>query len=208
MGNFVSNEAFSAVGTVTPSSICSSAPLWALPAGWRGHLPIIRRQTDGAVKQAVHTSLVMTLVLGVIMTAAGILLTPFLLGLMKTPADVFPEATAYLTIYFSGVMGLMLLQYGAGILRAVGDSKRPFYFLVAAAVLKHRPGPTAGHCVPYGSRGRGLRHHYLPGRFRPAHSCCSWSTPAPASSWTGGPCGLPLHFEADCPASPLPCRWP
>ena len=136
VGNFVSNEAFSAVGTVTPIVNMLIGSFMGLASG----AGVVISQYYGAkqmerVKQAVHTSLVMTLVLGVIMTAAGILLTPFLLGLMKTPADVFPEATAYLTIYFSGVMGLMLYNMGAGILRAVGDSKRPFYFLVAAAVL-------------------------------------------------------------------------
>ena len=136
VGNFVSNEAFSAVGTVTPIVNMLIGSFMGLASG----AGVVISQYYGAkqmerVKQAVHTSLVMTLVLGVIMTAAGILLTPFLLGLMKTPADVFQEATAYLTIYFSGVMGLMLYNMGAGILRAVGDSKRPFYFLVAAAVL-------------------------------------------------------------------------
>ena len=54
---------------------------------------------------------------------------------MKTPENVLPESTAYLTIYFSGVMGLMLYNIGAGILRAVGDSRRPFYFLVVCALM-------------------------------------------------------------------------
>ena len=54
---------------------------------------------------------------------------------MKTPAEVMPESSAYLTIYFAGVIGLMLYNMGSGILRAVGDSKRPFYFLVVSAVL-------------------------------------------------------------------------
>ena len=135
MGNFVSNEAFSAVGTVTPIVNMLIGSFMGLASG----AGVVISQYYGAkqmerVKQAVHTSLVMTLVLGVIMTAAGILLTPFLLGLMKTPADVFPEATAYLTIYFSGVMGLMLYNMGAGILRAVGDTKRPLYFLIIACL--------------------------------------------------------------------------
>ena len=134
VGNFVSNEAFSAVGTVTPIVNMLIGSFMGLASG----AGVVISQYYGAkqmerVKQAVHTSLVMTLVLGVIMTAAGILLTPFLLGLMKTPADVFPEATAYLTIYFSGVMGLMLYNMGAGILRAVGDARRPLYFLLFSA---------------------------------------------------------------------------
>ena len=73
--------------------------------------------------------------LGVLFTAIGLAMTPFMLNLMKTPTDVLPESTAYLQIYFSGIMGLMLYNIGAGILRAVGDSKRPFYYLVVCALM-------------------------------------------------------------------------
>ena len=58
-----------------------------------------------------------------------------MLRLMNTPENVMPESTAYLTIYFSGILGLMIYNIGAGILRAVGDSQRPFYFLVVCAVM-------------------------------------------------------------------------
>jgi putative MATE family efflux protein len=77
----------------------------------------------------------MTLGLGVAFTFLGLGMIPYMLRLMKTPENVMPESTAYLTIYFSGILGLMLYNIGAGILRAVGDSKRPFYFLVVCAVL-------------------------------------------------------------------------
>ena len=99
VGNFVSNEAFSAVGTVTPIVNMLIGSFMGLASG----AGVVISQYYGAkqmerVKQAVHTSLVMTLVLGVLMTAAGILLTPFLLGRMTTPAEVCAEATASLTI--------------------------------------------------------------------------------------------------------------
>ena len=58
-----------------------------------------------------------------------------MLTLMKTPAEVAPEQATYLRIYFAGVIGLLLYNMGSGILRAVGDSRRPFYFLVVSAVL-------------------------------------------------------------------------
>ena len=74
-------------------------------------------------------------VLAVILSLAGILLIPLMLDLMKTPEEVVPESTKYLTIYFAGMVGLMLYNMGSGILRAVGDSKRPFYFLVVSAVI-------------------------------------------------------------------------
>ena len=79
--------------------------------------------------------IVMTLIIGVLFTFVGLGMTPFMLRLMNTPEPVLPESSAYLTIYFSGLLGLMLYNIGSGILRAVGDSTRPFYFLVVCAIL-------------------------------------------------------------------------
>jgi hypothetical protein len=62
----------------------------------------------------------MTFILGVLFTGIGLTMAPFMLQLMNTPENVLPESTAYLTIYFSGVMGLMFYNIGSGILRAVG----------------------------------------------------------------------------------------
>lgn len=136
VGNYVSNEAFSAVGTVGPIINMLIGFFMGLSAG----AGVVISQYYGAkreeeVSRAVHTAIVMTLILGVLFTCIGIFMTPFMLQLMKTPAEVLPESTAYLTIYFSGLMGLMLYNMGAGILRAVGDSQRPFYFLVVCAIL-------------------------------------------------------------------------
>ena len=136
VGNFVSNEAFSAVGTVGPIINMLIGFFMGLSAG----AGVVISQYYGAkreedVSRAVHTSVVMTLIIGVIFTFVGIGMTPFMLRLMKTPPEVLPESSAYLTIYFSGLMGLMLYNIGSGILRAVGDSQRPFYFLVVCAIL-------------------------------------------------------------------------
>ena len=136
VGNYVSNEAFSAVGTVGPVINTLIGFFLGLSSG----AGVVISQYYGAgreekVRQAVHTALMLTLVLGVVFTAAGIAMTPLMLQLMKTPAEVAPEQAAYLRIYFAGVMGLLLYNMGSGILRAVGDSKRPFYFLVVSAVL-------------------------------------------------------------------------
>ena len=90
---------------------------------------------EDKVSKAVHTSILMTLFLGIVLTIIGVTITPFMLGLMKTPENVFPEAKQYLTIFFSGIMGLLFYNMGSGVLRAVGDSQRPFYYLVVAAVL-------------------------------------------------------------------------
>ena len=136
VGNYVSNEAFSAVGTVGPIINMLIGFFMGLSSG----AGVVISQYYGArkydeVEKTVHTAIVMTLVIGVAFTFLGLGLIPYMLRLMKTPPEVFPESTAYLTIYFSGLIGLMLYNIGAGILRAVGDSKRPFYYLVVCAVL-------------------------------------------------------------------------
>ena len=136
VGNFVSNEAFSAVGTVGP--IINM--LIGMFAGLSSGAGVVISQYYGAkryddVSRAVYTASVMTLVLAVLFTAAGIGMIPYMLEMMNTPPEVVTESTAYLTIYFSGVIGLMVYNMGSGMLRAVGDSKRPFYFLVVCAVL-------------------------------------------------------------------------
>ncbi len=136
VGKFVSNEAYSAVGTVTPIIIMLIGFFMGLASG----AGVVISQYYGAkkydqVRRTVHTSIVMTLILGVILSIAGILIIPFMLQLMKTAPEAVPEATTYLTIYFAGALGLLLYNMGSGILRAVGDSRRPFYFLVVSALL-------------------------------------------------------------------------
>ena len=136
VGNYVSNEAFSAVGTVGPIINMLIGFFMGLSSG----AGVVISQYYGAkrydeVHDTVHTSLVMTLIMGVIFTGIGLSMTPFMLRLMNTPDNVMPESSAYLTIYFSGMLGLMIYNIGSGILRAVGDSQRPFYFLVVCAVL-------------------------------------------------------------------------
>lgn len=136
VGNFVSNEAYSAVGTVGPIVNMLIGFFMGLSSG----AGVIISQYYGAgqkekVSETVHTAIVMTLALAVLFTFLGIGMIPIMLQFMKMPESVIPEATTYLTIYFSGIIGLMLYNIGAGILRAVGDSKRPFYFLVVCAVM-------------------------------------------------------------------------
>lgn len=136
VGNFVSNEAFSAVGSVGPIINVLIGLFMGLSSG----AGTVISQFYGArmqdkVQDAVHTAIAMTLILGVLFTAIGISFTPRMLRMMKMPDNVMPEATTYLRIYFAGVIGLMLYNIGSAILRAVGDSRRPFYFLVVCAIL-------------------------------------------------------------------------
>lgn len=136
LGNYVNNDAFSAVGAVGPIINMLISFFTGLSTG----AGVVISQFYGAgnqekVSRAVHTSVVMTLVLGAVLSVVGIVLIPFLLSLMDMPVEVTPEATAYLSIYFTGLLGLMLYNIGAGIMRAVGDSTRPFYYLVICATM-------------------------------------------------------------------------
>lgn len=136
LGNYASNEAYSAVGAVGPIVNTLIGFFMGLSSG----AGVVISQYYGArreedVNKAVHTAIAMTLALGVLFTIAGLAFTPFMLKLMNMPAGVAPDATIYLSVYFSGVLGLMLYNIGAGILRAVGDSTRPFYYLVVCAVM-------------------------------------------------------------------------
>ena len=136
VGNFVSNEAFSAVGTVGP--IINM--LFGFFTGLATGAGAVISQYYGAkqqenVQRTVHTAIAMTLIMGALFTALGLWMTPVMLRFMKTPDTVLPQSTTYLNVYFSGMMGLLVYNMGAGILRAVGDSKRPFYFLVICAIL-------------------------------------------------------------------------
>lgn len=137
IGNYVENEsAFAAVGSVGPIINV----LIGFFSGFSSGAGVVISQYYGAklydkVKQAVHTTIFMTLVLAVLFTVIGISMTPAMLRFMKMPDGAFPQAKTYLIIYFAGVIGLMLYNIGSGILRAVGDSRRPLYFLVVSALL-------------------------------------------------------------------------
>lgn len=136
VGNFVSNEAFSAVGTVGPTVNMLIGFFSGLSSG----AGVVISQSYGAgrkdrVHDAVHTAILMTLILGVVLTFVGIAFVPLAVKLANTPEEVAPLSEQYLRIYFSGIMGLLLYNMGAGIFRAIGNSLLPFLFLVISALL-------------------------------------------------------------------------
>ena len=136
VGNFVSKQALAAVGCTGP--IINT--LIGLFSGLATGASVVISQYYGAkdeekLGKAVHTTVMLTLVTCVVLTVVGVWATPLMLELMDTPPDVFSEAELYLRIYFGGVSGLLLYNIGSGILRAVGDSTRPLYFLIFSAVM-------------------------------------------------------------------------
>ncbi len=135
VGNFVGKQALAAVGGSGP--IINT--LIGIFNGLSSGATVVISQYYGAhddehVSDAVHSTISMTTVLSVIFTIAGMLGTPAMCKLMAVPEDVMPEAITYLRIYFAGVSGLLFYNMGAGILRAVGDSRRPTLFLMFSAI--------------------------------------------------------------------------
>ena len=135
VGRFVSDEAFSAVGTLSSVTNLMISFFFGL-AGGAG---VVISQYFGAgnrdkVRKATHTAIAMTLALGVVFTIIGILTVPLMLDILDMPAEVESEARTYLLVWFSGISGLMVYNIGSGIMRAVGDSTRPFTYLVISTL--------------------------------------------------------------------------
>ena len=136
VGNYVSDEAFSAVGTVSPVTNLMIGFFMGLSGG----AGVVISQFFGAkkydrVKSAVHTSAAITLIMCVIFTALGLLMIPLFMKILDMPPEVETQAIDYLTIWFAGFSGLLIYNMGSGNMRAVGDSRRPFIFLIISAVL-------------------------------------------------------------------------
>lgn len=92
-------------------------------------------RNDGKLERTVHTIIYMSFGLGIVLSLIGVLIVDGTLSLVSTPEDVFPMAREYLVIYFAGMSGLVLYNTVSGILRAVGDSRRPLYFLIFSSAL-------------------------------------------------------------------------
>lgn len=136
VGNYVSDEAFSAVGTM--GSITNL--FISLFMGFSNGGGVVISQYYGAknyekVHEAVHTMIATAILLAAFLSVVSQLLVPTMLNLIKTPEDVYPQSLTYLRVYFAGVSGLLFYNMSAGILRAVGDSRRPVLFLVSSAII-------------------------------------------------------------------------
>ena len=136
VGNFVGKQALAAVGSVAPiiNMLIGFFTGFATGAG------VLISRYFGAherenVHKAVQTTIALTIILSVALSVVGVWMTPLMLRAMQTPDDVIVQAEEYLRIYFAGLSGLLLYNSGSGILRAVGDTKRPLYFLVVSAVV-------------------------------------------------------------------------
>ncbi|MCR0171495.1 MATE family efflux transporter [[Clostridium] innocuum] len=135
VGNYIGAQALAAVGSSAPviNLLVSFFMGLAVGAG-----VIISRYFGARKKEelhiAVHTSLALTFAAGLVMTLIGVLISPYVLQWVGTPSDVMESSVLYLRIYFLGILSVMVYNMGSGILRTVGDSRNPLYFLIVSSV--------------------------------------------------------------------------
>lgn len=91
-------------------------------------------EDEDGLYRMVHSAMSIALISGVVLSVAGFLLSTPLLQVMDTPSDILEAASSYLRIFFVGAIPSLLYNMGSGILRSVGDSKRPFYFLAVSSL--------------------------------------------------------------------------
>lgn len=137
VGRFVGTQALAAVGGSTGQIVNLVVNFFV---GLASGATVIIARYYGArdrikLNNALYTAIALSIVGGIVTGIAGILLTPSLLKMMNTPADVIEGSTMYLRIYFAGIIFVFVYNIGSGILRAVGDSKRPLYFLIVCCFL-------------------------------------------------------------------------
>lgn len=134
VGNFVGKEALASVGGTTGTLINLTVGFFV---GLSSGAGVVLSQYYGAqdrenVHRSVHTAIALAILGGAVLMIIGILGAETAMRLMQTPEDIMAYSLTYLRIYFIGVIPQMIYNMGSGLLRAVGDSKRPLYYLVVA----------------------------------------------------------------------------
>lgn len=136
VGRFSGSEALAAVGSTTALINVFTNLFIGISLG--ANVLAARFFATGRkeeMSETVHTSITLALISGILMAFVGLVFSKGALELMGTPEDVIGLSTLYMRIYFMGMPFFMLYNYGAAILRAVGDTKRPLYFLIIAGVI-------------------------------------------------------------------------
>ena len=137
VGQFIGADALAAVGGSAAVIIQFVVGLFT---GLSSGATVVISHAFGAqdrekLHRAVHTAIAFSIIAGAVVTAAGVLLAPAALHWTRNPNEIMDSATVYLRIIFLGTIPVLLFNMGAGILRAVGDSKRPLYYLIVCCLL-------------------------------------------------------------------------
>lgn len=135
-GRFVGKEALAAIGTTSSLINLLVNVFMGLSTG--SNVLVARfygSKCEKDVSETVHTSILISLISGIALSIIGIVFAPKILVLMGTPEDILPLSSLYIRIYFAGMPVIMLYNFSAAILRAIGDTKRPLTFLTIAGVI-------------------------------------------------------------------------
>lgn len=135
-GRFVGKNALAAIGST--SSLINMLVNVFLGLSTGGNVLVARffgSKRDKDVHETVHTAISLSLISGVLLAVIGIIFAPKLLIMMGTPEEVLPLSSLYIRIYFAGMPMCMLYNFGAAILRAIGDTKRPLIYLTISGAI-------------------------------------------------------------------------
>ena len=135
VGNFADNNAFAAVSSTGSMTFLVIGFFNGVATG--GGVVISKyfgAKNYAAVDKAVHTNFLFGIIASVLATGVGLAIVPWLLRIMKTPDEVMPESLTYLRIYFAGVSTIIMYNIGMAIMRALGDSIHPLYYLILSSI--------------------------------------------------------------------------
>ena len=136
VGKFAGDSALAAVGATGSIVFLITSLFNGLSTG--SNVVIARQIGTGdnsGIRKAVHTSIALSLVGGIILTFVGVVFSKQFLQLMKTPDEIIDLSTTYMKVYFGGVIFLLIYNFGSAVLRSKGDTKRPLYFLILSGII-------------------------------------------------------------------------
>ena len=171
---FVGKGALAAVGG---SSAVLSNLIIGCFTGLASGASVIVSQFYGAkdernLQKSLHTAYAFSVILSIVFTILGWALTPFLLKLIDTPADTLADSILYLRIYFLGIFGTLIFNIGSAIMRSIGDSRRPLYYLIICCFLNIILDLVLVIVFDMGNCRSRYRDHYFTGsKCNPCHQC-------------------------------------
>lgn len=136
VGRFAGDNSLAAVGSTTALINLLTNLFIGLSVG--GNVLVARyygAKQEKELKDTIHTAIMLSIICGIFLTVVGVAGASKILTLMSTPPEVLDKAVLYLRIYFTGMTATMVYNFGSAIMRAVGDTQRPLYFLTAAGII-------------------------------------------------------------------------
>ncbi len=136
VGRFAGDDSLAAVGST--SSLINLLTNLFIGLSVGANVLVARyfgAKKDEELKDTVHTAMTLSLIGGAVLTVIGVVGAPIILTWMQSPPEVFSLAVIYLRVYFAGITATMIYNFGSSILRAIGDTKRPLYYLSIAGVV-------------------------------------------------------------------------